>query len=74
MLDDLLKKNEDDKDNNIIDDIDDIDDINDGLSIISEADSVLDSFKNDIIAETEYNTGNKVVPKLSSVFLNKFQK
>ena len=74
MLDDLLKKNEDDKDNNIIDDIDDIDDINDGLSIISEADSVLDSFKNDIIAETEYNTGNKIVPTLSSGFLNKFQK
>ena len=58
MLDNLLKKNEDEKDNNIIDDMDDIDD---GLSIISEADSVLDSFKNDIIAETEYNTGKKVV-------------
>ena len=71
MLDDLLKKKEDKKDTNIIDDIDDIDD---GLSIISEADSVLDSFKNDIIAETEYNTGKKVVPTLSSEFLNKFQK
>ena len=71
ILDDLLKKNEEEKDNNIIDDMDDIDD---GLSIISEADSVLDSFKNDIIAETEYNTGNKVVLTLSSEFLNKFQK
>ena len=71
MLDDLFKKNEDEKNNNIIDDMDDIDD---GLSIISEADSVLDSFKNDIIAETQYNTGNKVVPTLSSEFLNMFQK
>ena len=71
MLDDLLKKDEDEKDNNIIDDIDDIDD---GLSIISEADSILDNFKNDITAETEYNTGNKVIPTLSSEFLSKFQK
>ena len=72
MLDDLLKKHEDEKDNNNI--IDDIDDIDDGISIISEADSVLNCFKNDIIAETEFNTGNKVVPTLSSEFLNKFQK
>ena len=47
-------------------------DVNYGLSIISEDDSVLDDFRNDIIAETEYNLGNKIVPILSSEFLNKF--
>ena len=54
--------------------LDDMDDINDGLQIIWEADSVLDSFKNDIFAETEYNTGNKVMPTISTEFQNKFQK
>ena len=48
-------------------------DIDDSLSIISEADSVLDSFKNDLIEETEFNTGNKVIPTLSSEFLQKLQ-
>ena len=58
-----------DKDNNEEDFID----IDDSLSIISEADSVLDSFKNDLIEETEFNTGNKVIPTLSSEFLQKLQ-
>ena len=47
-------------------------DIDDGLSIISEADSVLDDFRNDIMAETEFNLGNKITPILSSDFLNKY--
>ena len=47
-------------------------DIDDGLSIISENDSVLEDFRNDIIAETEYNLGKKIIPILSSDFLNKF--
>ena len=47
-------------------------DIDDGLSIISENDSVLEDFKNDIMAETEYNLGKKIIPILSSDFLNKF--
>ena len=56
------------------DNMDDIDiDIDDNISIISEADSVLESFKNDLIEETEFNTGNKIIPQLSSEFLNKFQ-
>ena len=58
-----------DKDNNEEDFID----IDDSLSIISEADSVLDSFKHDLIEETEFNTGNKVIPTLSSEFLNQLQ-
>ena len=48
-------------------------DIDDSLSIISEADSVLDSFKHDLIEETEFNTGNKVIPSLSSEFLKQLQ-
>ena len=55
------------------DNYDDVD-IDDSLSIISEADSVLDSFKNDILEETQFNTGNKIIPQLSSQFLNQFQK
>ena len=47
-------------------------DVDDGLSILSEDDRVLDDFRNDIMAETEYNLGNKIVPILSSEFLNKF--
>ena len=58
-----------DKDNNEEDFID----IDDSLSIISEADSVLDSFKHDLIEETEFNAGNKVIPTLSSEFLNQLQ-
>ena len=58
-----------DKDNNEEDFID----TDDSLSIISEADSVLDSFKHDLIEETEFNTGNKVIPTLSSEFLNQLQ-
>ena len=58
-----------DKDNNEKDFID----IDDSLSIISEADSVLDSFKHDLIEETEFNTGNKVIPTLSSEFLKQLQ-
>ena len=42
------------------------------LSIISEDDKVLEDFRNDIIAETEYNLGNKITPVLSYEFLNKF--
>ena len=51
------------------DNLDDIDiDIDDNISIISEADSVLESFKNDLIEETGFNTGNKIIPQLSSEF------
>ena len=49
-------------------------DIDDGISMISEADSILDNFKNDILAETEYNTGKKIIPSLSSAFMNKYEK
>ena len=49
-------------------------DFDDSLSIISEADSVLDSFKNDILEETMFNSGNKITPQLSSQFLKQFQK
>ena len=70
MLDELANKYG--EQNNIIDD--DYDDIEDGLSMISEADSVLNCFKKDIMAETEYNTGGKVVPMLSSEFLVGFRK
>ena len=58
-----IKKNSNDED---------IDDINDGLSIMSEDDNVLESFKNDILEETEYNKGNKITPILSSEFIEKF--
>ena len=59
-------------DNNNIDNCDDIDN-SDAISIISVADSVLDAFKNDLIRETEFNSGNKIIPQLSSQFLNQFQ-
>jgi len=58
-----------DKDNNEGDFID----VDDSLSIVSEADSVLDSFKHDLIEETEFNSGNKIIPNLSSEFLSQFQ-
>ena len=61
--------------NKINNDYDDIDiDVDDSISIISEADSILNSFKNDIIEETEFNTGNKIVPQLSSQFINLMEK
>ena len=64
--------------NNDYDDIDNYDNLDidndDSISIISEADSILNSFKNDIIEETEFNTGNKIIPQLSSQFLNLIQK
>ena len=72
QIDDILNKYEDN--NNIDSEKDDNDftkDMDDGISIISEADSVLDIFKNDIIAETEFNTGNKISLSLSKEFLNK---
>ena len=58
-------------------DNDDIDldiDMDDNISLISEADSVLDSFKNDLIEETQFNSGNKIIPQLSSEFLSQFKK
>ena len=64
------KKKKKKKNENNYDDID----IDDSVSIISEADSVLDNFKNDLIEETEFYTGNKIIPQLSSQFLNQFQK
>ena len=74
----MVNQIEEDKINNNInnsDNYDDIDiDIDDSLSIVSEADSVLDNFKNDILEETQFNTGNKIIPQLSSQFLNQFQK
>jgi len=71
----MINQIEDDNGNNAnnSDNYDDVD-IDDSLSIISEADSVLDSFKNDILEETQFNTGNKIIPQLSSQFLNQFQK
>ena len=65
----IINEIENDKEN-IYEDID----TDDTISMISEADSVLDSFKNDLIEETEFNTGNKIVPLLSSDFLNQFKK
>ena len=68
------KKNE-----NIINNIDDninfdiIIDIDDSLPIIFEADCALDNFKDDILEETEFNNGNKIIPQLSSEFLKQFQ-
>ena len=61
----------DDNNNNSIDNCDDIDN-SDAISIISVADSVLDAFKNDVINETEFNNGNKIIPQLSYEFLNQF--
>ena len=72
----MINEIEDDKDCDNMDkdkNEEDFIDIDDSLSIISEADSVLDSFKHDLIEETEFNTGNKVIPTLSSAFLNKLQ-
>ena len=54
-----------DNNNNSIDNCDDI-------SIVSVADSILDAFKNDVINETEFNTGNKIIPQLSCEFFKKF--
>ena len=61
-----IKKDNDDIDLDIV-----LDDI---ISMISEVDSVLDSFKNDLIEETQFNSGNKIIPQLSSEFLNQFKK
>jgi len=72
----MINEIEDDKDCHNMDkdkNEEDFIDMDDSLSIISEADSVLDSFKHDLIEETEFNTGNKVIPTLSSAFLNKLQ-
>ena len=69
----MLNHIEDEKDGNNIDNFEDID-IDDNISMISEADSVLDSFKKDIIEETQFNTGNKIIPQLSSQFLSQLQK
>ena len=62
----------DDKEEENNDNYDEID-IDDSISIISEADSVLDCFKNDLIEETEFNNGNKIIPQLSKEFLKQFQ-
>ena len=58
--------------NNGNDSNDDLEDFDDGLSIIDEDDYALNCFKNDIMAETEFNIGQKIVPILSSDFLEKF--
>ena len=39
---------------------------------LDEDDYALNCFKNDIMAETEFNIGQKIVPILSSDFLEKF--
>ena len=69
QIDEIFKKYENKKeiDNDIKNDIDD------GISIISEADSVLNNFKNDILTSTEYNIGNKIIPSLSLDFIEKFK-
>ena len=69
----IINKDENDKEDDNLVNNEDID-IDDSISIISEADSVLDSFKNDLIEETKFNTGNKIIPQLSSEFLKQFQK
>ena len=66
QLDNLLNKKNEEIDN-------EEDSFDDGVSIISEADSIVDCFKNDIMAETEFNTGNKPKPSLSIGFMNKFE-
>jgi hypothetical protein len=72
MLDELANKYK--EANNQSDDEYEYDDNEDGLSIITESDSVLNCFKKDIIAETEYNIGNKIAPTLSTSFINSFKK
>ena len=69
QIGDIFKKYGDEKeiDNNIKNDM------NDGISIISEADSVLNNYKNDILASTEYNIGNKIIPSLSLDFMEKYE-
>ena len=71
LIDDISKKYGD-KIGNEINDIE-IDYNNDGISIISEADSVLNNFKNDILSSTEYNYGNKIIPSLSLGFMEKLE-
>ena len=72
MLDELANKYK--EANNQSDDEFEFDDNEDGMSIITESDSVLNCFKKDIMAEIEYNTGNKIAPTLSTSFINSFKK
>ena len=72
MLEELANKYK--EKNNQSDEEYEYDDDEDGLSIITESDSVLNCFKKDIMAETEYNIGNKIVPTLSNSFMNSFKK
>ena len=72
MLEELANKYK--EANNQSDEEFDLDDNEDGLSIITESDSVLNCFKKDIMAETEYNIGNKITPTLSTSFINSFKK
>ena len=71
MLEELANKYK--EANNQSDEEFDLDDNEDGLSIITESDSVLNCFKKDIMAETEYNIGNKITPTLSTSFINSFK-
>ena len=72
MLEELANKYK--EANNQSDEEFELDDNEDGLSIITESDSVLNCFKKDIMAETEYNIGNKITPTLSNSFINSFKK
>ena len=72
QVDELFNKKEDENINKINVD-NDMDDYDDRISIISEEDSVLENFKNDIIAETEFNSGSKIIPILSLGFVNKLK-
>ena len=72
MLEELANKYK--EANNQSDEEFELDDNEDGLSIITESDSVLNCFKKDIMAETEYNIGNKITPTLSTSFINSFKK
>ena len=69
---DSINLDNDNIENKIDEDEDNYIDFDDTLSIMSENDSVLEDFRNDIMAETEYNLGKKITPILSSEFLNKF--
>ena len=43
--------------------------LDDGISIMSEPDSIVESFKNEIISDTMANNGEKIKPNLSKNFL-----
>jgi len=61
------------KNQNKINNEDDFINIDGSVSKILEVDSVLESFKNALIEETQFNNGNKVIATLSSDFFQKLK-